>query len=134
MSVGQGLVSARQDLDSAKRFQHRMIHAEFITDYEDFWKALLFCLTKVWQKTKGACCSHPRYGPWVGPWIKDRSGNKLLTYLAQARDADGHTVSPITQAVPGQLTIMAGAEPVYIRGIAIGPSGLEVRHNGANRN
>lgn len=79
---------------------------------EENWKDFLGRLERVWSKSTNHFGKSPKWNGWQGSFLKLRKKDPLLSYLINARGAEEHTISDITQNEPGFIGINPGSDGV----------------------
>jgi hypothetical protein len=93
------------ELEDARLAIERMKSAKSYEEFENEWKTFLSKLERAWNKAQDHYKRSPKWDGWKGKYTKSRKEDSLLKYLTNARGADEHTVSDITQNIPAELRI-----------------------------
>lgn len=120
-------VHSRLELRKAETAINAMANSADLETFEEHWKEFLRRLERTWNKAEGQFYCDEKWREWQGRFAKLRRNDPLLRYLRHARNADEHTVAPITQRQESQLSMMAGPKGhAHIRSIRIDQHGLLV--------
>lgn len=95
----------REELERARKAVAQMRSARSIEEFEEHWKHFLHRIERAWNKTKAHYGRSPKIGNWAAPVEDFRRKDPLLACLCNARGADEHTVSEITEREPGRIGI-----------------------------
>jgi hypothetical protein len=95
-------------LERARQSVDLMREAKTLIDVEEHWKDYLHRIERVWNKAVNHFGKSPKWNGWQGKYLKLRKADPLLSYLINARGADEHTISEITQREPAFLAINPG--------------------------
>ncbi len=103
-----------------------MSSSESLEAFEDHWKEFLRRLERSWSKAEAQFGSNERWSGWQGRFSRARKKDPLLSYLRHARNADEHTIAPITERKESQLLIRAAGPEgrSHIKRIRIGEDGM----------
>jgi len=94
---------AHQALAGAKLATARMAAARSADDREHEWRSFLNWIDQVLTKlAKGYRGFGGQIEPWIGAQVSIQRADPLLLYLAEARDADQHTVGECVEVTPGR--------------------------------
>lgn len=93
------------ELEQAKSYLDKMRASKSLEDFEENWKHYLIRLERVWYKFLAVNQKHPKWDGWGGKHINVKKKDPLLSYLKQARGADEHNVTEITESTPGSTAI-----------------------------
>jgi hypothetical protein len=58
------------------------------------WQDFLFRIERAWQAAERDLRKQPGFQQWFSPYAQQRKKDPLLVYLAQARNAEAHSVCP----------------------------------------
>lgn len=107
----------------------RMKDASDLHQMELAWKSFLHHLDRIWNKAEAHFSRSPKWGGWSGQYHKARKEDPLLRYLFQARNADEHSISEITERAPSSTMInpITPGGPLRIRSLITGARG-EIVH------
>jgi len=95
------LSSPKEELRDARAALERMDAAPDFDGVRRAWKNFLTHLEAVWKHTERAVQpAHSKFAPWQGVKKRQRKGDELLQYLAQARDAHAHSIRPLAIVTP----------------------------------
>lgn len=86
-----------EELERARQAIEKMRGANSLDDFEEAWKEFLRRLERAWNKAVNHFGKSPKWGNWHGKYVQVRRKDQLLSYLVNARGADEHTVTEITQ-------------------------------------
>lgn len=112
---------AQKALEGAKLAHSRMTVATTFDAREHEWRSFLNWIDQVLSKLHaGYAGIGGRVEPWIGSQASIQRTDPLLLYLAQARNADQHTLGECVEVKPGQYEfIVPGTAPdggaVYIK-------------------
>jgi hypothetical protein len=70
---------------------------EAASDFLDFnrhWQDFLFRIERAWEAAERDLRRQPGFQQWFSPYNQQRKKDPLLLFLAQARNAETHSVSP----------------------------------------
>lgn len=93
------------ELERARRAAEAMRQTQSLEDLEEQWKEYLRRLERVWNKAENHFRKSPKWHSWNGRFKTLRAKDQLLAYLINARGADEHTVSEITEREAQHLTV-----------------------------
>lgn len=112
------------ELDRARKAIEDMRQAGSLEDLEEHWKEYLRRLERVWNKAENHFRKSPKWDSWHGPFKTLRRKDSMLAYLVNARGADEHTVSEITERHGERVTISPGLSGrAQIRSLRFGSNG-----------
>ena len=83
---------------------------DLLIDFESNWIDFLNNLEKIWKKSELECNNISNFQPWQGSFKKERRRDPLLKYLKNARDADQHSIQPITIEKDYEINIISPKE------------------------
>jgi len=93
---------SEKDLQKAKKSLKKMKEIKskddekLLMEFESNWIDFLNYLEKISKKSELECKHFSNFQPWQGKYINERRKDPLLRYLKNARDADQHSIQPIT--------------------------------------
>lgn len=96
------------ELERARKAIQDMRQAASLIDFEEHWKEYLRRLERVWNKAENHFRKSPKWDSWNGKFKTLRRKDPLLSYLINARGADEHTVSEITEREDERFMVMPG--------------------------
>jgi hypothetical protein len=117
----EAIEKATKRLESARR---HLVEAECARSYREFesaWTPMLVALNNIYAALEQGAKDNTRSRPWFGRKKYERRCDPLLQYLHQARDADEHSLAPVTQLKHGSVGIGAVGS-VYIKRLQIDSS------------
>ena len=124
------------ELGHARDAIQQMRNAHAVDEFEEHWKHFLRRLERVWSKVRAHYGRSPKFGNWSASFEEARRKDPLLSYLCNARGAEEHTVTEITDREPGSIAIGladgVGVQPdgsVLVKDLRIsfGPDDLHVQ-------
>ncbi|WP_244808006.1 hypothetical protein [Caballeronia zhejiangensis] len=100
--MGKRLNAARTELRFAREAIEAMKAARTIAELDVHWKEFLSRTTRIWNKTEASLKGDPKFFNSVHTKRAKEAQKRdpLIKYLARARDADEHTIDPITEEIP----------------------------------
>ena len=93
----------RIELTQTKICIEGMHNAKSFGQFEEQWKTFLHRLERIWNKTSNHYGKSPKWNGWKGKYEQIRKSDPLLTYLANARGADEHSINEILSREPGGI-------------------------------
>ena len=120
------LIHSDRELKKAKKCLNEMKEIKskenqnLLIDFESKWIDFLHNLEKVWKKAELECSNIQNFEPWQGSFKSARRKDPLLKYLKNARDADQHSIQPITIKKDSEINITSPKDgAVFYSGDAI---------------
>lgn len=109
------------ELERARQAMEAMRKASSLEVLEEAWKDYLRRLERTWNKSVNHFGKSPKWNGWQGRYLKLRKNDPLLAYFINARGADEHTVSEITQRHQGGTALKTGSDggPVFVEKMTI---------------
>ena len=89
------LKKAKMSLEKMKKIKSKD-DKNLLIEFESNWIDFLINLEKIWKKSELECKHFSTFQPWQGKYKNERRKDPLLKYLKNARDADQHSIQPIT--------------------------------------
>jgi hypothetical protein len=84
-----------------------------------YWAEFLTRLQRIYNKLDAATLDGGRSRAWMGRKKAERSADKLLQYLHQARHSDEHSIEPIAENSPSLMITAPPSGSAYVRNIAL---------------
>ncbi|MBI6118332.1 hypothetical protein [Salegentibacter maritimus] len=110
------LKKAKDSLEKMKEIKLKD-DKNLLTEFESNWVDFLINLEKIWKKSELECQEIPQFQPWQGKYKRERKKDPLLRYLKNARDADQHSIQPITEEKGYEAKIISPLEgAIYTEG------------------
>lgn len=118
----------RTELERAENAINSMASAQDLDAFEEYWKEFLRRLERSWNKTIAHYSKSPKWTGWNSPYERARKTDSLLAYLINARGAEEHTVSEITEKVVGGIGINpAFGNALFIKEMSFRNGQLNIR-------
>jgi hypothetical protein len=121
----QALEQAHNQLQEAKAIVEELRQSSNFREFSTAWSAFLIHANRVYTKLEAGSKSNAQSRQWFGRKKQERKTDQLLQYLRQARNSDEHGLEPVTEVVPGSLSLSSSA-PVHIRSIVATPKGVTI--------
>ena len=100
----KAIEAARVNFMHASQSMDDLAAATVFAEIQRHWAAFLVNAGRVYTKLEQGSKTKPKSIAWWGKKWHDRKKDPLLCYIWHARNADEHTLIPITQVMPGGVT------------------------------